>query len=214
MVKGADLVVDPPPRCWATARCSWQGQAAPSCTTPTAGPGPPPGRWSRRATTTPRRCCRDGRVLVAGGDDGRDSPTGLGRAVRSRTPGRGPRSRARMRDRKPRYTRWPSCCTDGTVLVGPRTEREIYDPATGTWTRTRCADRGSATPQALVVGWHRAGGRAHDPMASPDALYGRGAIRPADRVVDDRLEHAPVRRRLLVHAPARWHGPRGRWQRL
>ena len=50
--------------------------------------------------------------------------------------------------------------------------------------------------------------------ARPGAMYGRGAVRPADRVDDDRLENAPVRRRLLVHAPARRHGPQGRWQRL
>ena len=42
-----------------------------------------------------------------------------------------------------------------------------------------------------AVGWHRAGGGHR----RPGCLYRRVVVRPADRVVDDHIEHAPVRRR-------------------
>ena len=92
---------------------------------------------------------------------------------------------------------------------------EIYDPTTGTWTAlARPTESGS--PKALLSDGTvlMAGPWMIEP--EPAALYRRGAVRPAHRVVDDRLEHAPVRltRTPLVHALARRHGPRGRWQRL
>ena len=155
---------------------------------------------------------------------------GLGRAVRSR---HGVLDRRRKADRHSSEMPigdttgdntggcesgygWATLLPDGTLLLVPRGgsefNAEIYDPATGTWTElagpTECG-----TPRALLSDGTVLITDLRDPCTDLYAvLYGRGAVRPAHRVVDDRFEHAPVPQ--LVHAPARWHGPRGRWPRL
>ena len=93
---------------------------------------------------------------------------------------------------------------DGKVLVMSRGGSwEVYDLATGTWTAFP-APTGLDVPRAVL---------SDGTVLMTDLrMYGGGAVRLADGIVDHRFGHATMRRRLLVHAPARRHGPRGRWR--
>ncbi len=220
---------------------STSGDAAQSCTTRPAGPGPPPGTmvrgWRRRDTVT---VLRDGKVLVTGlngaqlYDPASGTWTATGKMI---TPRHQPHGHAAVRRQGARGGRARRAGTDDS----PTDAAEVYDPVTGSWTaianmHAQHARLGMATllrdgKVLVVVG--DCGSEVYDPAtgtwtalavttrrhcrsqrrccrmapcwwlpwtsAGPRCLYRRGAVRPADRVVDDRLEHAPVRRR----APAR-----------
>ena len=79
----------------------------PSCTTRGPARSARPARWRRRARTTPRRCSRDGRVLITGGnDDATESPSPRPSST-TRRPARSARP-ARWRPLAP--TTPPPCC--------------------------------------------------------------------------------------------------------
>ena len=198
------------PRCCATARCSCGATAAPSCTTPTAGPGPPHGRRAAQRHSHAAILLPDGKVLVAGGHVAIDNPT----------------DSAELYD--PDTGSWTAIANmhaerevieaflqpDGKVLVvggsnrGDPQSAELYDPATGAWTTT-----GDVSRAGRPVTNRRRCCRMAGCWWRSRRLDRCRAVRPGHRVLDHRRAHAPVARNT-GHPAARWHRPRGRWQRL
>ena len=87
---------------------------------------------------------------------------------------------------------------------------EVYDPATGTWTALAVPTRGRLHPAALLSDGTVLMAADGPTGCTAAALYDprTGSLTTTSsmlRCADDAL---------LVHAPARRHGPRGRWQRL
>ena len=145
---------------------------------------------SRRVTARQPRCCPTARCSWR---------AGLRRHVT--TPRRTRPScttRTRDLDRRSRTCRTARCdlaallLPDGKVLRGwhPARHRRLggLRPDHRNLDHTRCAARPRQS-NGTAVGWHRAAWLLE---GRPGCLYRRGAVRPAHRVVDDRLEHAPV----------------------
>ena len=173
----------------------------PSCTTPTAGPGPPPGIWTNRSTTRPR-CCP-----MAGARGGRRIPE---RKAQLYDPDTGSwTATADMRERHQNHDGDHITATllrDDTVLVTGRGKSELYDPARGTWTATReqpkldrSADAVRKRQRDALAGWQCAAGRAR----------WRRAVRPDHRVLGADRVRALLQLRHIGHAAPRWHGPHG-----
>ena len=164
-------------RCCATARCSWQVTTAPSCTTPTAGPGPPLGRWSHAAATVhAATLLPDGKVLVAGGAVARRIHADWTRPS-STTQARGPGPRPRTCTAPGTGDSWPRCCPMARCSCVTQADRvaERLRPD------HRNLDRTGTMPTECrlllghaAVGWHRARWR----QERPGCLYRRGLYDP------------------------------------
>ena len=129
------------PRCGSSmAGCSWR--AAPtatrttpprSCTTRTAGPGPPPGTWSSPTHGFPATLLRDGKVLVGDVDDpDADEPVSVRRCT-TRPAGPGPPP-GRWSQEPIRHGH--AAARRQGARHGSRWRSQLYDPDSGTWTAT------------------------------------------------------------------------------
>ncbi len=177
----------------ATAAPRWP---PPSCTTRPAGPGPPPGTWSRPAPATRPRCCPmagcSWRVATAAAASARRQPS-----CTTPAPGPGPPPATMVRDHAGHTA---TLLPDGRVLVlggssGSRPEGtvELYDPRTESWAATANMNGehlgGTATllgdGSVLLAGGGSSGGSGGEELFDP----GTGSWTATVSMLEGRTNH-------------------------